>query len=94
MTYEKLAFVKPEDIQAVVFRCKNCKAAVTIPIERLGNIEALATKNCAHCNKETGFSFMTKESETLFKFNEALAGLRDALKGRNLEYSFQISCDE
>jgi hypothetical protein len=94
MTYEKLVFVKPEDIQAVVFRCKNCKAAVTIPIDRLGNVEALTTKNCAHCNKETGFAFMTAESETFFKFNEALAGLRSALQGRNLEYSFQISCDD
>jgi len=96
MTFDKKCFIKPEDIQAVVFRCQKCKAATSIPIDQLAkaDIQSLATKQCAHCQIETGFSFSTSEIEIFLQFNEKLAKLRDALKGRKIEYSFQIECDE
>lgn len=96
MTFEKKCSIKPEDIEAVIFRCVNCKAATIIPIEQLAKADLgnLTTQNCKHCHTATGFTYQTSAIETFLKFNELLAKLRDALKGQKIEYSLQIACDE
>ncbi len=94
MTFEKKCFIKPEDILAVRLVCGNCKASLTIPIEKLAsaNLQIVLTRNCPHCQTAYGFGIGTSQLEHVVTFNILLSRLGELLKGMNLEYGFEIEC--
>jgi hypothetical protein len=95
MTFEKKCYVRPEDIVAVRIRCANCKASTSIPIASLpnSNLQGVLTRECPYCQKASGIGFGTTEMEQLIRFNNLLARLADSLKGRNIEYGFEVECE-
>ncbi len=96
MTFEKKCFIKPEDILSVRLRCVKCKAISTIPIDKIspGNLQQFLMRDCLYCQTPTGFGIDTSETAHFARFNLLLAGLKDLLKGRNLEYGFEIECGD
>jgi hypothetical protein len=95
MTFEKKCFVRPEDILAVRFQCTGCKASTSIPIDKLlsGDIGLAITRVCPHCKTPSGFPYGTSEMEHFINFNLILGGLKEMMKGRGVEYGFEIECD-
>jgi hypothetical protein len=94
MTFEKVVFIKPEDIISVQFRCITCDAAITIPIKKLANTKAAITQGCGYCQTPSGFNAGTEETAKLEDFNALLGELEGILKGRNLAYSIQVNSGE
>ncbi|MGC1107081.1 MAG: hypothetical protein WA876_11130 [Candidatus Acidiferrales bacterium] len=96
MTFEKKCFITPNDILAVRFKCVDCKATRTIPIDKLGNaaVHQLMIQACPHCHKDSNFPLGTAELQHFHEFNLILSRLSEILKGRNVEYGFEISVPE
>jgi hypothetical protein len=96
MAYENKCFVQLEDILSVQFRCVNCKATSTIPIERLGNadIESTLTRVCPYCHTPSGLSSGMPALDDLIKFNSLFGKVSAALRGSKLEYSLEIDAPE
>jgi hypothetical protein len=96
MAYEKRSFVKLEEILSVQFKCVNCKATSTVPIERLANadIEVTLTRICPFCHTPSGLSAGMPALDDLIKFNNLFGRLSSALRGSKLEYSLEIEGDE
>ncbi len=95
MMVVKICLVNPAEIESLHLKCGKCGGATSIPsgkIEREDIVEAL-TKSCPHCKSSSGFIKNT-ELEHLANFLEELPALRDALKGKTLEVSFQVKCPE
>jgi hypothetical protein len=96
MGYEKKRFIKLEDILSVQFKCANCKATSTVPIERLANadIEATLTRVCPFCKTPSGLNPGMPALDDLIKFNNLFGRVSSALRGSKLEYSLEIETDE
>jgi hypothetical protein len=96
MAYEKKSFIKLEEILSVQFKCVNCKATSTIPIERIANadIEATLTRVCPFCHTPSGLTAGMPALEDLIKFNNLFGRVSSALRGSKLEYSLEVQPDE
>lgn len=94
MTFEKKCFITPADILAARFKCVNCGAITTIPLNKLtsANLQSLIHRACQHCQTPSGFGLGTAETDHFLTFNVALSRMAEVLKGRNLEYGFEIDC--
>ena len=95
MTFEKKCFIKPEDILGIRFECGNCKSISTIPIDKVtpNELTNSITRACPYCQSASGFPYGTSELEHFIKFNSLLAQLKELMKGRNIQYGFEIKCD-
>lgn len=93
MTFEKKVFITPEDIFAVRFKCVECKATRTIPVDKLAtaNIHQFLTQSCPHCQKASSFPLNTSDLQYFHEFNVYLSRLKEMLKGRHVEYGFEIA---
>jgi hypothetical protein len=96
MAYEKKTFIKLEDILSVQFKCVNCKATSTIPIERIANaeIEATVTRVCPFCHTPSGLNAGMPALDDVIKFNNLFGRMSSALRGSKLEYSLEVETDE
>jgi hypothetical protein len=96
MSYETKRFIKLEEILSVQFKCANCKATSTVPIERLANadIEATLTRVCPFCHTPSGLTAGMPALDDLIKFNNLFGRVSSALRGSKLEYSLEIESDE
>jgi len=90
MTVEKVYFLNPEDITAVRIQCNECRSALIVPLQAVGNIGATIVSSCQHCHTPSGVVIGTREMQELIAFNETLAKLAANLKGRNIKYSLQV----
>ena len=95
MTFEKRCFIKPEDIRGIRLRCVKCKATVTIPLEKViyQKLAPVLMQNCAHCDTPSGFMPDTNETHFLLALSTSIRELGEKMKGRNIEYSFEIECN-
>ncbi len=96
MTFEKVCFVKPEDIEAVQFKCATCGGATTIPVKQLvnGDLQIFLTQPCRHCRTASGFTINSSELNHVLTFTVLLSGLTNLLQGRNLDLSFKVKCPQ
>jgi hypothetical protein len=96
VTFEKRCFVEPQDILSIRLRCANCGSILTVPLEQISSakLQTLLAHPCSQCDKELGFSHGTAEMESFVRFNVMLSRLADVMKGRNLEYGFEVKCAE
>jgi len=94
MTYEKKCFIEPEDILSVRFRCTNCGAMLTVPLNQISSakLQVIVASPCSQCDKDSGFSYGTSEMESFIRFNMMLSRLAEVMKGRNLQYGFEVKC--
>jgi len=96
MTFEKKCLIELSDILAVQYQCAKCRAAVSIPIDKLNPEYAAARiiRECPHCQTSSGFVPGTNESRAFVDFNVALKNVIGVMEGRNFKLLLDIKCSE
>jgi hypothetical protein len=97
MMFEKKCLVEPSDIVAVHFECRQCGAAIVVPIAAGGLTEQanrLAASSCQFCHTPWEFTPNSNEHKLLRDFASALEQIAAQLKGRNLKLNLEIKCPE
>jgi hypothetical protein len=95
MTFEKKCFIELSDIIAVQYECGNCRAAISVPIEKISAEYAatLTRQTCPYCQKDSGFASGTDETRCFLDFNAALKNVVGAMRGRNLKMRLDVKCE-
>ena len=96
MIFEKKCLIELSDITAVQYQCSTCRAATSVPIEKL-NLDQLAFTAkavCPYCQTPSGLQISTNEMKLFLEFNQALISIVAAMKGRNLNMLLDIKCSE
>jgi len=97
MTREHKYSIEPSEIGALRYECRNCHAAVSIPIEKIPTaqqLHQLCIGSCSYCQTGWGFHPNSEEARAFADFGVGLRKIVGALDSRNLKLSFEITCSE
>jgi hypothetical protein len=88
VTIDKKCFLEFGDIKAVQITCKDCGAALIVPLAKIGSYFPI---NCTRCNAD----FMmpgTDEAESVAKFFHYVTKMDAIIKGRKFHMNLEIIC--